>query len=52
MPNREKRLDAVKTMRTVRDRLSEKFQSMKLEEQLRSIRERVGSKGDRDKPKS
>ena len=41
MKNSKRRLDAVKTMREIRDRLSEQFKGMTFEEQKRHIRERA-----------
>jgi len=41
MKKGEKKFDAVKTMREIRDRLSEQFKGMSFEEQKRYIRERT-----------
>ena len=41
MKTGEKKFDAVKTMRRIRDRLSEQFKGMSFEEQKRYIRERT-----------
>ncbi len=41
MKKGEKRFDAVKTMREIRDRLNEQFKGMSFEEQKRYIRERT-----------
>jgi hypothetical protein len=41
MKRGEKKFDAVKTMREIRDRLSEQFKSMSFEEQKQYIRERT-----------
>jgi hypothetical protein len=41
MKKGEKRFDAVKTMREIRDRLSEQFKGMTFEEQKRYIKERT-----------
>jgi len=40
----EKKFDAVKTMREVRDRLSDQFKNMSFEEQKQYIRRRVSIK--------
>ena len=41
MKKGEKKFDAVKTMRRIRDRLSEQFKGMSFEEQKRYMRERT-----------
>jgi hypothetical protein len=41
MKKHEKAFDAVKTMRAIRDRLSEQFKNLSFEEQKRYIREHV-----------
>lgn len=41
MKRGEKKFDAVKTMREIRDRLSEQFKSMSFEEQKQYVRERT-----------
>lgn len=40
----EKEFDAVKMMRSIRDKLSEEFQNMSYEEQKRYIREKIKPK--------
>ncbi len=41
MKKGEKRFDAVKTMRAIRDTLSEQFKDMSFEEEKRYIKERL-----------
>ncbi len=41
MKKSEKKFDAVKTMREIRDRLSEQFKGMSFEEEKRYIKERI-----------
>ena len=41
MKKGEKKFDAVKTMREIRDRLSDRFKGMSFEEQKRYIEERT-----------
>ena len=52
MAERSKRFDAVEMMREIRDKLSETFKGLSIEEEKRYIRERVTPKGRHRKTRS
>jgi hypothetical protein len=49
MQKKNKEFDSVKMMRDIRDRLSERFKKMGIEEEKRYIRERIKVKSPQEK---